>query len=127
MSTKTTKTKKVSVVIEWPTTHFTIDDIQKKYPSVINITLRFRVKKAVENKEIVTIGKIKPAIGRPKLVFARVNPTADLLEAAKAAGVLPLEDKAAVPVAEMKTAKAPKTVATPAAVNEPVTANTPAQ
>lgn len=117
MSTKKSKTpKKNSVVIEWPTTHFTIDDVEKKYttPSgeklIINITLRFRVKRALENKEIVTIGKIKPAIGRPKLVFAKVNPSKELLEAAKAAGVLPLpETKTSVPVAEVKTEKKTKT------------------
>ena len=55
--------KKNSFVIEWPTSHFTIDDIQGKYPDAVNITLRFRVKQAVENKDVMVIGKIKPAIG----------------------------------------------------------------
>lgn len=127
MSTKAAKTKKVGLVIEWPTTHFTTDDIQQKYPNVINITLRFRVKKAIENKELVTIGKIKPAIGRPRIVYARANPSAELLEAAKAAGVLPLDDKAALPVAEVKSAKAQKATTAPAPVSEPATVNTPAQ
>lgn len=120
MSNKTNKTKKNSVVIEWPSTHFTIDDVQKKYvdasgnPLIINITLRFRVNKALYNKEIVVIGKIKPAIGRPKLVFAKANPSKELLESAKAANVLPIEDKSptksSVPVAELKTDKRTKTV-----------------
>ena len=107
----TNKTSKKNVLtIDWPTSHFTIDDVQGKYPDVVNITLRFRVKKAVENKEIVAIGKIKPAIGRPKLVFARANPTKELLEAAKSAGVISNESLATVPVAEMKTEKKAKPV-----------------
>lgn len=112
--------KKNATNIEWPTSHFTIDDVQNKYPDVVNITLRFRVKKAVESKEIVTIGKIKPAIGRPKIVFAPANPTQDILDAAKAAGVLfGDEPKAAITVAEVKSekkTKAPVTVAPTAGV-----------
>lgn len=110
MSKTNKTTKKTGVVIEWPTSHFTIDDVQKKYPNIVNITLRFRVKKALEAKDIVTIGKIKPAIGRPKLVFARANPSKELLEGATAAGVLPIDnDKATVTVAEVKAVKAPAT------------------
>lgn len=99
--------KKNTASIEWPSnSHFTIDDIQTKYPDVVNITLRFRVKKAVEKKEIVTIGKIKPAIGRPKIVFAAANPSKEVLEAAKAAGVLfSDEPKASITVAEVKSEK----------------------
>lgn len=110
-NTKTNKTSKKNVLtIDWPTSHFTIDDVQGKYPDVVNITLRFRVKKAVESKEIVAIGKIKPAIGRPKLVFARANPSKEILEAAKAAGVISNESLATLPVAEMKTEKKAKPV-----------------
>lgn len=114
MSNKTNKTsKKNSVIIDWPTSHFTIDDVWQKIgaeSTMPNITLRFRVKKAVENKEIVAIGKIKPAIGRPKLVFARANPSKELLEAAKAAGVISNDVLAAVPVAEVKADKKTKSV-----------------
>lgn len=100
-------TKKNNAAIEWPSnTHFTIEELAVSHPNFINITLRFRVKRALENKEIVTIGKIKPPIGRPRLVFAKVNPSKELLESAKAAGILPLEDKpSAVTVAEVNTKK----------------------
>lgn len=117
-------TKKNALTVEWPSAHFTIDDVQAKYPSVVNITLRFRVKKAVENKEIVPIGKIKPAIGRPKLVFARANPSKELLEAAKADGVILFDEKATVPVAELKSEKnTTKPVQVPV-VKTPVTSET---
>lgn len=89
-------TKRNSVTIEWPATgHFTIEDLQKKYPSMVNITLRFRVKKALDNKEISTVGRIKPAIGRPRLVFVKGPSTKDAVEAALKAGVLPLKEPAA--------------------------------
>ena len=110
MSNTNKTSKKNALTIEWPTSHFTIDDVQGKYPDVVNITLRFRVKKAMENKEIVTIGKIKPAIGRPKLVFARANPSKELIEAAKAAGVISSDAVAAVAVAEVKSDKKAKAV-----------------
>ena len=103
-------TKKNNVAVEWPTnTHFTIDDLAKKYPGFVNITLRFRVGRGVENKEIVKIGKIKPPIGRPRLVFAKANPSKELIAAAFAAGMLELEEKpkktTTVTVAEVKTTK----------------------
>ena len=101
-----TNRKNNTTNIEWPTGHFTIEDIQNKYPDVVNITLRFKVKKAVESKEIVSIGKIKPSIGRPKMVFARANPTQDLIETAKASGVIfGDEPKTAITVAEVKSEK----------------------
>lgn len=107
----TTNKKNSTSTIEWPTGHFTIEDIQNKYPDVVNITLRFRVKKAVESKEIVNIGKVKPAIGRPKIVYACANPSKELLEAAKNAGVIfNDEPKAAITVAEVKSEKKTKTV-----------------
>ena len=100
-------TKKNNVAIEWPSnTHFTMNDMFAKYPNFIEITLRFRVKRGLENKDIVTIGKVKPAIGRPQLVFAKANPSKELLEAATKAGVLPLEEKkTSVVVGDVKTPK----------------------
>ena len=79
--------------IVWPEGHFTIDQVQSAYPDMVNITLRFRVKKATENKEIAVIGRLKPAIGRPKLVFAKSPVTEAVVKAAYAAGVLPPADE----------------------------------
>ena len=113
MSNNKTTGKKNSVTINWPTGHFTIEDVWQQIggeQTMPNITLRFRVKKAVENKEIVIIGKIKPAIGRPRLVFSRANPSKEVLEAAKAAGVTSNEPLAAVAVAEVKAEKKAKAV-----------------
>jgi hypothetical protein len=89
--------------IVWPEGHFTIDQVQTSHPDMVNITLRFRVKKATENGEIATIGRLKPAIGRPKLVFAKTPVTEDVIKAAYATGVLPpLDDSTRVPVINVK-------------------------
>jgi len=124
-------TKKNNAAIEWPlNTHFTMKDIFKKYPDFIEITARFRVKRGLENKEIVAIGKIKPAIGRPQLVFAKANPTKELLETATKAGVLPLEEKSVtVHVGEVNAPtvapKKAKTEATTKAVTPTEVVTTP--
>ena len=78
--------------INWPTSgYFTIEDLQKKHPSIVNITLRFHIKKAEEAGVITFIGKFKPAIGRPKKVYASSTPAEGmdaLLENAKSKGVI---------------------------------------
>jgi hypothetical protein len=104
MSKNNKKTNdKVRTNVEWPEGHFTIEDIQNKYPDAVNITLRFRVKKAEEAKEIVLIGKIKPAIGRPRKVYTKANPSKEVLEAATSAGVISVDSiKTTVPVADVK-------------------------
>jgi hypothetical protein len=125
MSNKTTKKNKAP--LEWPSNvHFTMKDLFSKYPTpdYVEITIRFRVKRGLEDKDIVTIGKIKPAIGRPLLVFARANPSKELLEAAKAAGVIPLDDRRTslpvgdvkVPVAKTEVTPTTKIMATPLVV-----------
>ena len=119
----TTKNKKSTVTIEWPTSHFTIEDVQTKYPDSVNITLRFRVNKALENKEIVLIGKIKPSIGRPKKVFAKANPTKELIEAAKAAGVIG-GDTTTVTVAQVSSDKNTKSVVPATATTSVATQST---
>jgi hypothetical protein len=111
--TNTKNNNKVRSNIEWPESHFTIEDVQSKYPDAVNITLRFRVKKAEEAKEIVLIGKIKPAIGRPRKVYTRANPSKEVLENARNAGVISMESvKTTVAVADVKTTKKPATKAT---------------
>lgn len=99
----------------WPEGHFTIEDVHAKHSTMVEITLRFRIKRALEDGILTTIGKIKPAIGRPKLVFAKANPTKELLEAATVAGVLPLVE--ATTTVTVMDVKSPKTeVQTPVAV-----------
>ena len=106
---KNNKTEKNRINIELPESHFTIDDIQVKYPDAVNITLRFRVKKAEEAKEIVLIGKVKPAIGRPRKVYTKATPSEEVLAAAAAAGVISTDSlKATVAVGDVKASASVK-------------------
>jgi hypothetical protein len=124
---KTNKTEKSRINIQWPESHFTIEDIQVKYPDAVNITLRFRVKKAEEAKEIVLIGKVKPAIGRPRKVYTKATPSEEVLAAAAAAGVISTESlKATVAVGDVKASTSVKqaTVVDTVAVENRVTKQT---
>ena len=107
--------KKASTDINWPTSHFTIADLQECNTDIINVTLRFWVQQALDKREIVEIGKLKPSIGRPRKVFIKANPTKELLEAATAAGVFPLDSGTVVPVTEVKMEKTAKATVVPVA------------
>jgi hypothetical protein len=65
------KTKRKKLIIEWPTNSFTIQDIQSLHPDAKNITLRYRINKALENNVITCIGNNTPSMGRPTLVFCK--------------------------------------------------------
>ena len=64
---------KKKLVVTWPTGKFSISDLEKSHPSAVPITLRFRVKKALEKGVIQSAGKIEGEIGRPTLLFEKVN------------------------------------------------------
>jgi hypothetical protein len=72
VETKVT-TKKKKLVVNWPTGEFSIADLEKTHPQAIPITLRFRVKKGLENGTIRQSGKIEGEIGRPTLLFEKVT------------------------------------------------------
>jgi hypothetical protein len=126
MPNTTNKTKKTPINIEWPEGHFTIDEMWQKVGGVAvipAITLRFRLKKAEADNKLVAIGKIKPVIGRPKLVYTKANPSKAVLDAAKAAGVLELVDKkSTVSVGDVTSDK--KKAVVPATATVAATAST---
>ena len=65
--------KKKKLVVNWPTGKFSISDLEKSHPEAVPITLRFRVKKALEKGTIKTAGKVEGEIGRPTLLFEKIN------------------------------------------------------
>jgi len=73
---KTNRKNKTNLVVKWPTSHFTIDELNKLNPDFINITLRVRLKNAFDGKQVVELGTKHIGKGRPKLVFA-VAPVSD--------------------------------------------------
>ena len=60
---------KEKLVVNWPTGKFSIADLEKTHPTAVPITLRFRVKKALESGTSKSVGKIEGEIGRPTLLF----------------------------------------------------------
>lgn len=101
---KTTSTKvvKQKLVLNWPTNFFTIEDLQTQNPTAKNITLRFRVKRALGNGELTQIGRNSGSVGRPTLVFAKSPVSKEVLAAAVKANVTLDEQfsKLSTPVAQ---------------------------
>jgi|TARA_S200002703_G_scaffold30656_1_gene26622 hypothetical protein len=60
---------KKNKTINWPDSTFTIDDVHKLNPDFVNITLRVRIKDAVDKYDIEEIGSIPNGKGRPKKLF----------------------------------------------------------
>jgi hypothetical protein len=60
---------RAKLVINFPDV-FTVDDIQAQHPDAVNITLRFRINKAVEEGKVTAVAKIPRQIGRPALIYA---------------------------------------------------------
>jgi len=73
VETKVSPTTRKKLVVSWPTGKFSIADLEKNHPAAVPITLRFRVKKALESGLIKSCGKIEGEIGRPTLLFEVVN------------------------------------------------------
>lgn len=68
-----TKPKRKKLIVNWPNGKFSISDLERSHPAAVPITLRFRVKKALENGTIKTAGKIEGEIGRPTLLFEKIS------------------------------------------------------
>jgi len=68
-----TSQKKEKLVVNWPDGKFSIADLEKTHPTAVPITLRFRVKKALESGMIKSVGKIEGEIGRPTLLFEKTS------------------------------------------------------
>ena len=65
--------KRKKLIVNWPSGKFSIADLEKSHPTAVPITLRFRVKKALESGTIIPAGKVEGEIGRPTLLFEKVS------------------------------------------------------
>ena len=61
--------RRCSLPVVWPEGSFTVHEAQSLNPKVINITLRFRLKRALENGSVKLLGKRPVPFGRPRHVF----------------------------------------------------------
>ena len=116
------KSKKKSLVIEWPETPFTIQDIQNMHPDAKNITLRFRINKAIREDVIKYIGKNPTKVGRPTIVFAPCPVSSENLKLAQTQGVELDEqfEQQLVDVAKVDSSSSTTTAATPVSTNNTV-------
>lgn len=73
VETKVSTKKRKKLVVNWPDGKFSISDLERNHPSAVPITLRFRVKKALESGLIKPSGKVEGEIGRPTMLFEKVN------------------------------------------------------
>lgn len=81
---KTDRKNKTNLDVTWPKDSiFTINDLHKKNKDFVLITLRVRLKKAIDAGEVMDIGVLHNGKGRPTNVFVYGKPTNKHLEQAK--------------------------------------------
>lgn len=94
---KTDRKNKTNLTVNWPSNIFTIKELNVQNPEFVEITLRVRMKKAIESGEITDIGVLHNGKGRPTLVFVHGTPTNEHIEEAKSRQVI-LKDASTVNV-----------------------------
>lgn len=72
---KTDRKNKTNLTINWPTNTFTIKELNDANPEFVEITLRVRLKKAIETGEVNEMGVLHNGKGRPTIVFVHGTPT----------------------------------------------------
>ena len=56
--------------VTWPKTDFTAEEIHKSLENKLSrVSVHAKINRAVSTGELVTVGKIKPKTGRPKMVY----------------------------------------------------------
>lgn len=80
---KTDRKNKTNLTVTWPSNIFTIKELNAQNPDFVEITLRVRMKKAMESGEITDIGVLHNGKGRPTLVFVYGTPTPEHIAEAK--------------------------------------------
>lgn len=102
---KTDRKNKTNLTVTWPSNIFTIKELNAKNPEFVEITLRVRMKKAIESGEITDIGVLHNGKGRPTLVFVHGTPTNEHIEEAKSRQVI-LKEASTVNVIKITNAPA---------------------
>jgi len=85
---KTDRKNKTNLTVTWPSNIFTIKELNAQNTDFVEITLRVRMKKAMESGEITDIGVLHNGKGRPTLVFVYGTPTKEHIEEAKSRQVI---------------------------------------
>ena len=91
---KTDRKNKTNLTVTWPSndTYFGVSDLTALNSDFISITLRVRLKNALDDGSVSQIGTVHGGKGRPKLAFVMNPVTEAAINAARNAGVM-LSDK----------------------------------
>lgn len=91
---KTDRKNKTNLTVTWPSndTYFGVSDLANLNKDFIAITLRVRLKNALDEGVVTQIGSVHGGKGRPKLAFAMTPVTDAAINSARTAGVV-LNDK----------------------------------
>jgi hypothetical protein len=103
---KTDRKNKTNQTVTWPTNIFTIKELNGVNPEFFEITLRTRLKKALESGKVKEMGVLHNGKGRPTIVFVYGVPTESHIDDAKTRGVI-LKDGLVVNVLEVNQGSTP--------------------
>jgi hypothetical protein len=101
---KTDRKNKTNLTVTWPTDIFTIKELNAANPDFVEITLRVRLKKALESGEVNDVGVLHNGKGRPTSVFVHGTPTEAHIDEAKSREVI-LKDSLVVNVLKVDSNK----------------------
>ena len=101
---KTDRKNKTNLTVTWPSndTYFGVSELTNLNKDFIAITLRVRLKNALDEGVVTQIGTVHGGKGRPKLAFAMSPVTEAAVTAARAAGVVLVDKYNTVNVLDVK-------------------------
>jgi type III secretion system FlhB-like substrate exporter len=120
MSNKTNRKNRTNQTPNWPSSngYFTVNELFQANPEIIKITLRVKLKKAIdEAKSIAVIGSKKGSHGRPSLVYAMTPVSQEVINKARSEGIDIVGDTDLVKVLEITPVN--EATATPVQVSAP--------
>jgi hypothetical protein len=101
---KTDRKNKTNLTVTWPSndTYFGVSELTNLNKDFIAITLRVRLKNALDEGVVTQIGTVHGGKGRPKLAFAMSPVTESAITAARSAGVVLVDKYNTVNVLDVK-------------------------
>jgi len=101
---KTDRKNKTNLTVTWPSndTYFGVSELTNLNKDFIAITLRVRLKNALDEGVVTQIGTVHGGKGRPKLAFAMSPVTESAIAAARSAGVVLVDKYNTVNVLDVK-------------------------
>ena len=101
---KTDRKNKTNLTVIWPSndTYFGVSELSNLNSDFIAITLRVRLKNALDEGVVTQIGTVHGGKGRPKLAFAMSPVTEAAITSARSAGVVLVDKYNTVNVLDVK-------------------------